>query len=140
MRCKPFQSLARWGDSLLDGNALSGTRVLILEDEFLIAMDVEQLCRDHGAADVEILRNVVEADAVSLGSSDVAIIDVMVGGRSSLDFAGRLRDSRVPFIFASGYGELDGVFDNFPEITVVGKPYVERELIGAVVRAMNRAG
>ena len=35
---------------------LDGLRILILEDEFLIAMDVEQLCRDHGAADVVIAR------------------------------------------------------------------------------------
>ena len=41
---------------ILVSQPLAGLRVLILEDEFLIAMDVEQLCRDHGAADVIILR------------------------------------------------------------------------------------
>ncbi|TIX20809.1 MAG: response regulator, partial [Mesorhizobium sp.] len=33
---------------------LDGLRILVLEDEFLIAMDVEQLCRDYGAGDVVI--------------------------------------------------------------------------------------
>ncbi|TIX32026.1 MAG: response regulator, partial [Mesorhizobium sp.] len=37
---------------------LDGLRILVLEDEFLIAMDVEQLCRDHGAAEVTIAREI----------------------------------------------------------------------------------
>ena len=36
---------------------LSGLRILILEDEFLIALDVEQLCRDHGATDIIVERD-----------------------------------------------------------------------------------
>ena len=35
---------------------LEGLKILVLEDEFLIAMDVEQLCRDHGAEDVAVAR------------------------------------------------------------------------------------
>ena len=124
----------------MDPSVLSGTRILILEDEFLIAMDVEQLCRDHGAGDVSVMRNIAETegDGFGLRGFDVAILDVMVDGQSSLPFAGRLRESRVPFIFASGYAELDEVFADFPGIPVIGKPYAERELIGAVVSVMER--
>ena len=41
---------------------LEGLRILLLEDEFLIAMDVEQLCRDHGAADVAVAQPVLTPD------------------------------------------------------------------------------
>ncbi len=125
----------------MDSGALRGRRVLILEDEFLIAMDVEQLCREHGADQVAIVRNIAETEASGFGLEefDVAIIDVMVDGRSSLDFAGRLRDSRVPFIFASGYPEEDGVFAGFPGIAVVAKPYAGQKLIGAIVEALTES-
>ena len=69
---------------------LAGVRLLVLEDEFLIAMDVEQLCRDHGAEDVVIRQNLAEAlkgDA----DYDAAIVDLMLGGESTVEFAHGLR-------------------------------------------------
>lgn len=123
----------------MDPGVLSGTRILVLEDEFLIAMDVEQLCRDHGAEDVSVVRSIAETERAGFGlrNFDVAILDVMVDGQSSLPFATRLREAQVPFLFASGYAGLDEVFAGFPGIRVIGKPYAERELIGAVVSAME---
>lgn len=96
--------------------------ILILEDEFLIAMDVEQLCRDEGANEVVIARSLGEVDPrLAIAKFDAAIIDVMLGGASTLDFAGHLRDGNVPFVFASGYADLD-MFSSFPGVAVVGKP------------------
>lgn len=119
--------------------ALDGARVLLLEDEFLIAMDVEQLCRDHGADEVAIVRSLSETqgDGFDFTAYDVAIIDVMLGGISSLSFAQRLRERRVPFIFASGYPDADEAFSTFPEVDVVNKPYASEELLSAVSRAMK---
>ena len=124
---------------LADSDVLSGIRVLILEDEFLIAMDVEQLCRDHNAAAVTNLRSVAEADALDFGAFDVAVLDVMLGGRSVLGFAGRLHAERIPFIFASGYGRPDGVFDGFPGVPVVGKPYAASALLQALADVVSRS-
>ena len=114
---------------------LDGMRILVLEDEFLIAMDVEQLCRDHGARDVTILRSL---DGLELGTAaehDAAIIDVMLGGTSTLDFARKLHDRGVPFVFASGYTDLDEISRTFPGITLVGKPYSGDDLMAAVATA-----
>ncbi len=126
-------------DSILDGDGLSGARVLLLEDEFLIAMDVEQLCRDNGAKDVSIMRNLSETQEMSFDpkSFDVAIIDIMLDGQSSLGFAEHLRDVGVPFVFASGYADADDVFATFPGIPVINKPYASDELVGAVCRALR---
>lgn len=119
--------------------ALDGARVLLLEDEFLIAMDVEQLCRDHGAGDVSILRSISETqgDGFDFSEYDVAIIDVMLGGVSSLAFAQRLKERSVPFIFASGYSDADEAFSSFPDVAVINKPYASDELLGAVSRALE---
>jgi DNA-binding response OmpR family regulator len=119
---------------------LDGLRILVLEDEFLIAMDVEQLCRDHGAADVTIVREIADIDGQALPSSfDAAVVDLMLGGVSTLDFAARLRSEGVPFVFASGYSDWDEIKDLFPDIRLVTKPYSGEDLIEAVAIACGRA-
>lgn len=119
---------------------LYGTRVLVLEDEFLIAMDVEQLCRDHGAAEVVILSNLDNHDVLTFDKDafDVAILDVMLGGNSTLDFAKELAVRKVPFVFASGYTDLEEVSARFPGVAVIGKPYHGEDLIKAVAKACGR--
>lgn len=119
---------------------LSGLRVLILEDEFLIAMDVEQLCRDYGAETVTIVRSLSGVDQEQLAAGhDVAIIDLMLGGESTLPFARLLADKDIAFVFASGYTDHSELKQGFPEVTVVGKPYAGDDLIEAVAAACGRS-
>jgi DNA-binding response OmpR family regulator len=119
---------------------LEGLRILVLEDEFLIAMDVEQLCRDHGANDVVIARALAEIDEQKVvGEFDAAIVDLMLGGTSTLDFASRLRQSGLPFVFASGYSDPDEIKGSFPGIRLVTKPYSGTDLVEALAAACGRA-
>jgi len=120
----------------LPSNALAGLRILVLEDEYLIAMDVELLCREHGAADVTVKRSVEELNE-PVGDFDVAIIDLMLAGQSTLPFAERLKNSGKPFVFASGYVDNNEVLSAFPDIRVVGKPYGGSDLIEAILAAAN---
>lgn len=115
---------------------LEGTRVLILEDEFLIAIDIEQLCRDHGATECTIVRNL--ADAGEASGFDVAIVDLRLGDGSTLDYARNLRRRGIPFIFATGYSDLEQVESEFPGVAVVEKPYDSGKLINALVAALKR--
>jgi DNA-binding response OmpR family regulator len=115
---------------------LEGLRILLLEDEFLIAMDVEQLCLDHGAASVVAARSVDEVgDDLDF---DAAIVDLLLGGVSTFDFAARLKDAGKPFIFASGYTDDAEVRQRFPGISLVGKPYAGDDLVEAVATACGR--
>ncbi len=115
---------------------LEGLRILVLEDEFLIAMDVEQLCREHGAVDVALARNLEEAgDGTNF---DAAIVDMLLDGVSTLDFAARLKEAGKPFVFASGYTDNGEVAKRFPGVTMVGKPYSGNDLIEAVAAACAR--
>lgn len=119
---------------------LDGLRILVLEDEFLIAMDVEQLCRDHGAADVTIARELGEVDGHTLSARfDAAVVDLMLGDVSTLDFAARLRSEGIPFVFASGYSDREEIQDAFPDVRLVTKPYSGDDLIEAVAMACGRA-
>ena len=117
---------------------LNGLRVLVLEDEFLIAMDVEQICRDAGAPDVILARSLQEAQAAAPAAFDAAILDLMVGGTSTTAFAGLLQQRGLPFVFASGYSELDSTMASFPGVTVVPKPYSGDDLISALAAACGR--
>jgi DNA-binding response OmpR family regulator len=118
---------------------LAGCRILILEDEYLIAMDVEQLCRDHGAEDAILIGDLdaLEAEPDSR-RFDVAVIDAMLNGRSTMDFARRLQERNIPFVFATGYDDAVERFADFPGIPVVGKPYGGRELIEAIASVVGR--
>lgn len=117
---------------------LDGLRVLVLEDEFLIAMDVEQLCRDNGAAHVTIAGDLDGIDIEGQPGFDVAIVDLMLGGVSTLEFAKQLRERGIPFVFASGYSSNDAIAGEFPEIVMVPKPYSGTDLVEAVSTVAGR--
>ena len=118
---------------------LDGLRILLLEDEFLIAMDVEQLCRDHGASEVTIVRSLAEIDQKSPALRfDAAIVDLMLGGESTLDFAKSLYGRKVPFVFASGYSDDVEIEADFPGVILVGKPYAGADLVEAVAASCGR--
>jgi len=101
-------------------------------------MDVEQLCRDHGAEDAVLIQ---DPDALGVTvidqGFDVAVIDAMLNGRSTLDFARQLQDRNIPFVFATGYGDAAERFADFPGIPVVGKPYGGKELIEAIASVVE---
>lgn len=112
-------------------------RILLLEDEFLIAIDVEETCRDSGAKDVLIARSLAEAEeAAALHKFDAAIVDIMLGGDSTLDFASTLQTRDLPFVFASGYSDLSEIDSRFPGVRVMAKPYAARDLVEALSAAI----
>lgn len=113
---------------------LAGLKVLIVEDEFLIAMDVEQMCLEQGAAEVTIMRAVGEvAEALDQGQRyDVAILDLTVSGESTLGLAGRLQGAGIPFIFATGYPDNPQIAQAHPGAIVVAKPFMGSALVDAI--------
>jgi CheY-like chemotaxis protein len=101
---------------------LKGKSILLLEDEFLIAVNAEALLHELGAANVRTESTVAGAIA-ALGSHpvDAALVDVNIDGVQSVAIAEALAIRGVPFIYATGYGEL--VIDLGPAAPVLDKPY-----------------
>lgn len=123
----------------MEQSPLDGLRVLVLEDEFLIAMDIEQLCRDHGAADVAIaaaLETLSSGDLVNY-QYDIAVVDLRLRNVSTLDFARSLLARGIPFVFATGFSDDSELARDFPTVQVVNKPYRGPDLVEAMVRARN---
>ena len=117
--------------------SLAGQRILILEDEPIIALALEDMLVDRGAKPV-IAERLDEAFAlVEQGSFDAAILDVNLHGGRSFPLAQQLLERGLPFIFATGYGDAPQP-DAFAGVPIVAKPYGLDELERALDAAAER--
>lgn len=116
--------------------ALTGTRVLIVEDETIIAMTAEDLLADNGLEVVAVAES-LEAGlaAADAGGFDVALLDVNLHGRQSLPIAELLRGRGIPFLFTTGYGSA-GPGAVFADAPLVTKPYGADDLLAGLLRAL----
>ena len=102
---------------------LDTLRFMIVDDEMIIALDLEAMLEDLGHTVVETVSRVDRGMELAKTSDiDMAILDINVRGQTSFPIAQILRDRSVPFIFSSGYGE-GGLIDGFRDELVLTKPY-----------------
>lgn len=117
---------------------LAGLSVLLVEDEFLIALDAEQILRDLGAKQVEIASNFDRAhERAETGAFDLVVLDVNLNGQLSFPIASKLRSRGVPLVFATGYQLAHQPPAGFEDMICVGKPYTPDGLKQALVRALS---
>ena len=113
---------------------LSGRRVLVVEDETLVAMLVEDTLLDAGAQVMGPVATVSEAlSMLERELPDLAVLDLNLAGETSEPIADALRARGVPFVVASGYGS-SGVPARHVGVPVLAKPYAPEELTAALVR------
>lgn len=119
---------------------LSGLRVLVVEDEALVAMLLEDMLGDLGCEVTALASRVPQAVEIARDPAqafDVAILDVNVAGESIAPVAQALSERPAPFVFATGYGE-SGVPEAFRGRPTLQKPFgmadVERRLREATGR------
>lgn len=120
---------------------LAGRRCLVLDDEFLIALDIQQALEQAGAAEVVCAGSVESAlTSVRGGRFDVAVLDLRLGrnGGNSLPVAAALHKIGTPFIFLTGMNGDAEHTRAYPETPVVEKPYDGATLLGAVAKALDR--
>lgn len=98
-------------------------RLLIVEDEVLVAMLVEELMERMGYEVVAVSSHLEEAVALAgTLSVDFAMLDINLNGKQSFPVAEVLRGRGIPFIFATGYGE-SALGSDFADVPVVQKPF-----------------
>jgi PAS domain S-box-containing protein len=103
-------------------------RVLLVEDESLIAMMMDQTLRDLAFDVVGPFGTVREAiDAVERTPIDAGILDINLGGEMAYPIARLLQARKVPFVFMTGYG-TDTVAAPFPDVRILQKP-LERDVL-----------
>lgn len=110
-------------------NGFAGRRVLVVEDDAIIAIYLERLVESLGGTVIATVGRVDQALAlIEHDEPDAAILDVNLGrGRDSYPVARALEDRHVPFLFVTGYGR-DGVREEFRDHPVLDKPVREWEL------------
>ncbi|NML06291.1 response regulator [Sphingomonas sp. G-3-2-10] len=115
--------------------ALEGLRVLVVEDEPIVAMCLEDILDGLGCVTIGPASRLADGLALAqAGGLDAAILDINLGGERSTRIAEALRGGGVPFAFASGYGAVPEGFENQP---LIEKPYREADIQAALVRLLG---
>lgn len=122
------------------GDALRGCRVLIVEDEVLIAMELESLVAEQGWTAMGPVPTVERALALlDQERPDVVILDLNLNGQSSAPVAAVLIARDVPFILATGYGEARSLQPELKDAPRIDKPVNHQQLVRALVQALSAA-
>jgi CheY-like chemotaxis protein len=113
---------------------MSLKRILVVEDEMVVAMLVEDMIAELGYELAGIVSRVDDAmKLVDTDDFDVAVLDVHLNGRLIFPFADALARRRIPFMFATGYGER-GIPREHAHCPVIQKPFRAEDLRRALAR------
>ena len=114
---------------------LSGSKILIIEDEFLVAFDLEDTVTEAGAT-ASIVHDVSNAlAAISASEFAAAVVDCNLNDQSIEPVLEALVEKHIPFVFHSGSPSMER-FSNWPACDVVSKPATPERIKQAVTRAL----
>lgn len=147
-RILPFpQRRVSYGDGSDAGGAsdrgsgvFDGLKVLLVEDDFIVAFDMQMLLEEQGAQVLGPAATLAEAQSiVARELPQLAVLDVNLNGEYVFPLAEELRARAVPFLFATAYADDDRVFPeaarNIPRLA---KPVLPNVLIGQLRRLLPR--
>jgi two-component sensor histidine kinase/CheY-like chemotaxis protein len=113
---------------------LEGKRILVVEDEPLVAMDIAGQLEDAGAYVIGPATNVSAAlSLIEQYRFDAALLDANLGGHPVDEIATALVRNAIPFVFVSGYGRAS-LPPSFDEADLLAKPFDTNALLDVVAR------
>lgn len=121
-----------------DASDLSGLKVFIVEDESLVAMQLEDMLSDIGCEVAGLAMRVKKAEEMlpTLPDLDLAILDVNVAGEQVYPVAHALADRDVSIVFATGYGR-SGVLPEWQDRPILQKPYTTEQVVRIMMDALG---
>jgi CheY-like chemotaxis protein len=115
---------------------LDGTTILLVEDEYLVAVSTARMLERLGASSVTLAGRLDEALAIAQSEEfDAAILDVNLAGERSDPVADVLAARGIPHLLATGYSRQDLGIGDGPEI--IDKPYTPQKLAEGLARVMK---
>ena len=115
---------------------LAHHRILVVEDEMLVLMNIEMALEDLGCSEIRAAASVAEALVLlEIHSFDAALLDVNLGGEKSFPIADALIERGIPFAFSTGYGS-PGDRRDLGDRPLLRKPYVRNDLINVFERLL----
>ncbi|HEY6520286.1 MAG TPA: response regulator [Roseiarcus sp.] len=125
--------------SMNDNSPLSGVTVLIVEDDLLLAMDLEGTLVGMGAAVVGVCHTLEEALArADADDFAVAVLDFSLGSQSVTPLARRLARRNVPFILHTGMSRSEPSLMEWSDSLIVEKPASPHTLVAAIKNVLPR--
>jgi CheY-like chemotaxis protein len=113
---------------------LEGRRILVVEDEFIVALAIEDMLADLWATVVGPATTIAQGLALARETLDAAVLDINMHGERSYAVAESLRARGVPVVFATGYAEVDRAM--LAGAPVLPKPYTPDDLAAALSRVL----
>lgn len=116
--------------------SLSGLRVLVVEDEMVVALVIEDCLAELGCVVAGTCGTVAQAlGAVRALGFDLAVLNINLHGERSCPVADALDARRIPFLFVSGYGDA-AIVPGHASRKVCGKPFQIEDLAAMLVAAL----
>ncbi len=117
---------------------LNGHRILVVEDEFIIAFDLQSIIRNaHGDVAAHAARLTQAMKLAETPRLSLALLDFRLGSENSLPVASKLHALGIPFIFHTGCG-ISEVTEAWPNVPVIAKPAAPHVLIGALISVARK--
>jgi CheY-like chemotaxis protein len=112
---------------------LSGARILVADDEALIALDIAATLADAGVDVVGPCMTLAKAlEMAEKESFSAALLDIRLGSTTTEAVADRLHARQIPFLFYSGQALPESMSRRWPESRVISKPAYSGEVLAAL--------
>jgi CheY-like chemotaxis protein len=122
---------------MAEQSPIDGLRVLVVEDEALVGLDLEHMLSNLGCSVIREYHPGIEVRSLKgAGAVDVAVLDINLGNATSYPIADALMKQGTPFIFVTGYNAVDARYRHAP---LIEEPFDAEELVAAIQQAMQNA-
>jgi DNA-binding NtrC family response regulator len=112
------------------GPALDGARILVVEDDFIISMELGSILAEAGAKVIGPCRTSGQAAAlIDASTISCAILDYRLGGDTSLPVARKLTRHGIPFAFFTGQVNTTRIRAEFPDVRIISKPFQHHAIL-----------
>jgi DNA-binding response OmpR family regulator len=122
----------------VEAQALSGARILVVEDDFLICTEIDSILADAGATVLGPCRTLAQAERlIESNRISAAILDFRLGYDTTLPVAEQLHRHGIPFVFFTGQMNTGQIESACPGAKVITKPFQSRTIVAALADVLN---
>jgi CheY-like chemotaxis protein len=115
--------------------------IMIVEDQMLIALDLESNLIERGVKVAAICASAAQAlQMLDRFRPDAAVLDFVLRGGNALPVAEALRERGIPFIFATGFSDSSRIPSAFADTPIVSKPYEAKAVFNALNLLLAQTG